>query len=51
MEYDDVTNKRMHSKEENEPVLIEVRLMELCFIIAVPPPRIGKGLPKCCAIS
>ena len=42
-EYDDVITEPMdkkHSEEENEPVLIEVRLMELCYIITIPPPRI-----------
>ena len=35
----------MHSKEENEPVLIGVKLIELCFIIAIPPLQIEIGLP------
>ena len=43
--YYDVITEPMHSKEENEPILIGVRLMKLCFKIAIPPPRIEIGLP------
>ena len=35
----------MHSKEENLPVLIGRWLMELYFIIAIPPPQIEIDLP------
>ena len=51
VESDDVITEPIHTKEENEPVLIRVRLMELCFIIAITPPRIERGLSKCCARS
>ena len=48
-EHDDVINELIHSKEENEPILIRVRLMALCIIIVIPPPLKEIGMPKCCS--
>ena len=42
---DDVITEPMHSKGEKMSVFIGVWLMELCLLIATPPPRIGRGLP------
>ena len=45
VDYGDVITEPMYSKEENEPVLIGVRLMELCFLRAISRSRIEIGLP------
>ena len=45
VECGDVITQPMHSKNEKNLVFIEVWLIELCLIMAAPPPRIERGLP------